>query len=110
MGFVQDIFRFLEVDDAFVPDTSLRHNVSRPRESKALVSIVKNLNPLKSVARAGLPAKLRKRISANLLNRNLEEAPPMPEEVRKELVQGYREDVKKLGGLIGRDLSGWLEQ
>jgi hypothetical protein len=110
-GLVQDIFRFLGVDGAFVPDVSLRRNVSSTtRKSNALVSVVTKPNPLKTVARAVLPAKLRKRISAGLLNRNLEKAPPMPEEVRKELVEVYREDVKKLGGLVGRDLSGWLKE
>jgi hypothetical protein len=111
VGLVQDIFRFLGVDDAFVPDVSHRRNVSSTiRKSNALVSVVTKPNPLKTVARAVLPAKLRKRISANLLHRNLGKAPPMPEEVRKKLVEVYREDVKKLGGLIGRDLSGWLKE
>jgi hypothetical protein len=33
----------------------------------------------------------------------------MPEEARRELVEAYREDVLRLEGLIGRDLSGWLD-
>jgi hypothetical protein len=30
-------------------------------------------------------------------------------EVREELQEAYREDILKLQGLIGRDLSTWLE-
>ena len=105
----QDIFRFLGVDGSFVPDTSLRHNPSGIPKSKALVALIKRPNPLKSAARAILPEKLRKRLSASLQTRNLSKAPPMPEEARRELVEAYREDVLRLEGLIGRDLSGWLD-
>ena len=105
----QDIFRFLGVDGSFVPDTSLRHNVSGIPKSKALVALIKRPNPLKSAARAILPEKLRKRLSVSLQTRNLSKAPPMPEEARRELVEAYREDVLALQGLIGRDLSGWLD-
>jgi hypothetical protein len=104
----QDIFRFLRVDDSFVPDISLRHNVSGIPKSKALVALIKRPNPLKSAAKAILPEKTRKRLSMNLQNRNLSKAPPMPEETRMELIAAYREDVLKLQDLIGRDLSGWL--
>lgn len=109
VGVSQDIFRFLEVDDAFVPDTSLRHNVSGIPKSKALVSAIKGSSLLKSAVKAVLPEGLRKRVSVGLQNRNLEGAPPMPEETRRELARAYREDILKLQGLIGRDLSGWLE-
>jgi hypothetical protein len=104
----QDIFRFLRVDDSFVPDISLRHNVSGIPKSKALVALIKRPNPLKSAAKAVLPEKLRMRLSMNLQNRNLSSAPPMPEEARMELIEAYREDVLRLQDLIGRDLSGWL--
>jgi hypothetical protein len=33
----------------------------------------------------------------------------MPEGVREELTEAYREDILKLQGLIGRDLSSWLK-
>ena len=104
----RDIFGFLGVDDSFAPDTSLRHNVSGIPKSKALVSIIKRPNPIKSVAKAVLPEGLRKRMSVSVQNRNLKKAPPMPEGAMRELVEAYREDVLKLQDLIGRDLSGWL--
>ena len=110
VGVSQDIFRFLRVDDAFVPDTSLRHNVSGIPKSQALLRLVKQPSFVKSALRPLLPGGLRKRLSVNVRNWNLEKAPPLPEEARRELAEAYREDILGLQDLIGRDLSGWLDE
>jgi hypothetical protein len=109
-----DIFHFLEVDDAFVADTSERYNVSgthRSRTMRGLHDFLLRPHPLKKALKPLFPEKTRRRLVGGALNRirarNLEK-PPLPPEVRRELVEGYREDVEKLQGLIGRDLSGWL--
>jgi len=108
LGMMQSIFRFLEVNDTFVPDTSLKHNVARVPKSRALLAFIKKPNPLKAALKPFLPERLRLRIGVSLRNRNLTKPPPMPESVREELTEAYREDVLKLQELIGRDLSGWL--
>jgi hypothetical protein len=108
VGTMQSIFRFLEVDDAFVPDTSLKYNVSGIPRSRALQTFVEKPNPFKTVLKPFLPEGLRRRIRENLRQRNLSIPPPMPEDVRKKLTEAYREDILKLQDLIGRDLSGWL--
>jgi hypothetical protein len=64
-------------------------------------------NPLRTVAKAVLPASLRYRIRTRLKIRNLVK-PVFPPEVRAELVAGYREDTLRLQDLLGRDLSAWL--
>jgi hypothetical protein len=92
----------------YVPDTSRRHNVSGIPKSRALYTIIKKPNSLKTVLKPFLPEGLRQRISAHLHHRNLNGAPPMPEEIREKLTETYQEDILKLQGLIGRDLSGWL--
>ncbi len=109
VGMMQSIFRFLEVDDAFVPDTSLRHNVTRIPRSRALQTFIEKPNPLEPLIKPFLPEGMRKRIRANLHNLNLTK-PPMPEDIREELTEAYREDILKLQGLIKRDLSSWLER
>lgn len=35
--------------------------------------------------------------------------PPLPDRLRRELINYYREDVEKLGKLMGRDLSSWVQ-
>jgi hypothetical protein len=111
VGTTQDIFRFLEVDDAFVPKASIHPaEVSRVSKSRALQTFTDKPNLLKSVVKPLLPEALRARAGTGLRNRNRAEVAPMPERAREELADAYREDIVKLQGLIGRDLSGWLRE
>lgn len=110
VALAQDVFRFLEIDDSFIPDTSLRHNVSGIPKSRALQALVSRPNMIKSVVKLLLPAGVRQHIAVSLQTRNIAEPPPpLDQDVRKELVGMYREDILKLEQLIGRDLSSWLE-
>ncbi len=105
---VRDVFGFLGVDESFVPDISLRHNVSGVPRSRFLMALLKRPNPIKDALKPLLPEGARKRASASLQNRLVSGAPPLDPAIRRELVELYREDVLALQGLIGRDLSGWL--
>jgi hypothetical protein len=109
VGTTQSIFRFLEVDDAFVPDTSHKLNVSSIPRSRVLQAFVRKPNPLKGALKPFVPKGLRRRVMTNLHDRNLTKPPPMPEDIRGELTEAYREDVLRLQELTGRDLSKWLE-
>ena len=107
-GLMRGIFRFLGVDDSFAPDTSRRHNPSGVPKSRALQALLKRPNPLSATLKPLLPKGLRRRLTEGLQERNLSKAPPLDPEVRRRLVETYREDVLRLQDLIGRDLSGWL--
>jgi hypothetical protein len=113
-GVLRDIYEFVGIDPAFVPDVSSRYNVSGIPKNKLLHALHRFLlrpNPVKAAFKPFFPKKLRRRMvegSLNTLrNRNLVK-PPFPEKVRRGLIEGYREDILKLETLIGRDLSGWL--
>ena len=109
---VQDAFGFLKVDDSFVPDVSLRRNVSGQPKYKTLDGLLRRQSRIKHAAKIYLPAKMRWRLSKafdDLKTRNLAEPPPLQSEVRRQLIRVYREDILKVQGLIHRDLSGWLE-
>jgi hypothetical protein len=109
---VQDAFRFLKVDDSFVPDVSLRRNVSGHPRYKTLDRLLRSQSWIKHVAKIYLPARLRWRFSRafdDLKTRNLIEPPPVQSEVRRQLIRVYREDILNVQELIHRDLSGWLE-
>jgi Sulfotransferase family len=109
---LRDAFRFLEVDDTFVPDVSLRRNVSGYPKYKTLDAVLRRPSLIKQALKLYLPARLRWRLSTafdNLKTRNLTEPPSMPPEVQRQLIEIYREDVLKLQELICRDLTGWLE-
>ena len=109
---LQDAFRFLGVDDSFVPDVSLRRNVSGYPKYKVLDDFLRRPSSVKEALKMYLPVRLRWRLSKAfdyLKTRNLSEPPAVQPEVRRQLIGVYREDVLKLQVLLGRDLSGWLE-
>jgi len=109
---VQDAFRFLKVDDSFVPDVSLRRNVSGQPKYKTLDGLLRRQSRIKHAAKIYLPARMRWRLSKDfddLKTRNLVEPPPVQSEVRRQLIRVYREGILNLHDLIYRDLSGWLE-
>jgi hypothetical protein len=107
---LRDIFRFLDVDVAFAPDVSIAHNTSGLPRNKTLYILAKKLTAWNSALNAALlerllPAGARHYIRSRILDK----PPPLPTEVRRQLTGGYREDILKLQGLIGRDLSPWLQ-
>lgn len=106
---VQDAFRFLGVGDTFVPDMSLRYNVSGTPKLKALNTFLKEPHPIKFILKPLIPEGLRRRLIVSLQNRNLDKPPPLSPELRRQLIDVYREDILKLQDLIQRDLSMWLE-
>jgi hypothetical protein len=108
LGVLQDIYRFLGVDDAFVADTSRRYNVAGRPRNRALLTLLERPNPVKNILGPLLPQGLSRPVATRLRSWNLAAPPPLAPEVRRELVSLYREDVLRLQELIGRDLSGWL--
>jgi hypothetical protein len=119
----QEAFRFLEVDDAFVPDTSLKYNPAGVPRSEAIQSMIRMIHAKRprrrDLLRAAQALRLPPSVVANILSPEskvrqavrkmiLTEPPPMVPEIRSGLIEGYREDILKLQHLIGRDLSKWL--
>ena len=107
-GMMRDVFRFLGVDDSFVPDMSVRHNESKFPRSRALQVFLTEPRRAKNLLKPLLPAGCSRRIGDHLRRRNLTR-PRLSEEARRRLIEVYREDIVELQGMLGRDLSGWLE-
>jgi hypothetical protein len=108
LGLMRDIFRFLEVDDGFVPDVSRRYNTGRMPRSTLLHRLLVRPHALRSLLKPLLPKTLRRRWATILRERNLQTPPPLSAELRAELQNVYREDIVQLQDLIRRDLSRWL--
>jgi hypothetical protein len=110
VGVTQSVFRFLEVDDGFVPETSRNYDdVPAIPRSRAFERLLRRPHPLKSALEPLLPSGLRLAVRTGLQERNRTQAPPLPDDAREELTESYREDVLRTQELIGRDLSGWLD-
>lgn len=107
LNVVSRIFRFIGVEDDFVPDLSCRPNAGgEPKNALFQSLLMKPHAPLKMMSR-WLPNDTRAYIRDALARRNLRR-PPLPDAARDLLVDALRDDILRLQDLIGRDLSGWL--
>lgn len=115
-GSLRTVLQFLEVDDGVVLDTSHRHNSSRvtqvPKNERLHRFLIRD-NPLKSLLKPLLPAKVRSQLNWTLRQRNMQpvEEPltlVLTPEVRQRLIEVYREDILRLQDWLGRDLGAWL--
>jgi hypothetical protein len=107
VGFMQDIFRFLNVDDTFVPDMSVRHNESKIPRSRALQVFLTEPRSVKKLVKTFVPSRWSRHIGDSLRRQNLTK-PPLDPSLRQQLTEDYREDIKELQEMMGRDLSHWL--
>lgn len=106
VGVSRDLFRFLGVNDAFEPDVSIRYNPSGVPKNPAVTALIKRTRAAVPLIKHVLPFEARQRIKGRIFA----EPPPLPPELRRDLADSYREDVKQLQALLGRDLSGWLKE
>ncbi len=104
---IAEIFRFIGVDDSFVPDMSYRPFVSGIPRSRALQRLLFKPFAAKRVIKHFVPEGARQRLKEAISARNVMR-PPMPPEARERLLPIFREDILKLQGLIDRDLGHWL--
>lgn len=107
-GVLKDIFDYLEVDDTFIPNTSVKHNISGIPQNKLIQSWLYEKNIIKKIVKPFLPEKLRKDIFIKLKKKQTLRKPELSSEVRQPLLPFFQEDILRLQELIGKDLSGWL--
>lgn len=105
-GLMKDLYRFLEVDDAFAPDLSRKRNVSGVIRNPVLRWLWVRSKALRAAMRHYLPRRLRQEVFEWVI-RDLEKE-PLSSKLRAQLTEFYREDILKLQDLIQRDLSHWL--
>lgn len=114
-GVSASVFRFLGVDDAFVPDTSLIHNPASIPKNGVSRTVIRGMNLTFPAAKKVFPSasvrardqwdfKLRQRINKRIL---VDKPPPFDPGLRKELLQGYRHEISELESLTGLDSSVW---
>ncbi len=108
---VQNIFDFLGVDRAFVPDTSVRHITSTKPKWKGLAVFLSRPSKLKSSLKLLLPTFLHQslRTIATQWNTDSSQKPEIQPETRRMLMESYQDEIFKLQDLIQRDLSIWLK-
>jgi hypothetical protein len=103
---LKDLFQFLEVDEYFKVDLSQKHNSSGVIKNPVLRHLWTKSNSLRDFVRPLLSEKIR-HTAFEWVVRDMTKL-PLKKEMRRELIEVYRDDINKLQGLIQRDLSGWL--
>jgi len=108
---LRDIFQFLGVDESFTPDVSIKHNAGGIPQNRvmhrAFHVFQTELRPIRNILKQLLPERLYLNYKAQYYQKNLVK-PQLSQEVRKQLLAVYREEILKLQDVIQRDLSGWL--
>lgn len=105
---LQDIFRFLEVDDQVSVQARRRRVTTAPR-IRWLHRYLSNPRGMKHWPLNLLPQPWQTRIIRRLQAWNQQPPAPLAPEIRRTLTEGYRDDILQLQTLIGRDLSHWLQ-
>ena len=115
LSVLRELFRYIDVEETFVPEVSKVHNPGGSPKNRTLYSIVRY---------GFLPRSLYYRISATLkpvvpriivelrrklMQRNLERPPQLTPEIREEVTDFYREDIARTQELIQKDLGCWLQ-
>lgn len=112
LSVIQDIYAYLGVDPSFKPDVSERYNVGGFPKNQRLGIILLWINKLwnnRSIIymRDFVPKRFIRMYWA-LYNKNLDKRIEYPQDLRRLLLEFYREDILKLQDLIRRDLTSWL--
>ncbi|NEQ38135.1 MAG: sulfotransferase [Okeania sp. SIO3I5] len=111
---MQEIYRFIGVDDTFNPDTSKRKQSAAVPKNQTLNNLLQTRNPIRtaisSTLKLAMSLEMRQKLRSGLVNLNSggKELQPLSSEERQLLTDFYREDILKLQDLIQRDLSSWL--
>lgn len=107
VSILQEIFEFLNVDTTFIPDTTIKTNVSGVPKSRFLHSMVAASR--RPAIKRLIPHHLIRGLREPMRNLTLAKPPQLSQELRSQLNAAYEEDILGLEKLIGRDLSRWLE-
>jgi hypothetical protein len=108
-GFMADLYRYLGADPEYKPDTSMKFNPGGLPRHLVFYRWMLWMRYRTRFLDGVLPVALRYPLLSALRNGLLRPAPPMPDEVRLELIEYYREDILELQNLVDRDLSDWLK-
>jgi hypothetical protein len=105
LRFIQEVYRFLNVDPAFVPDFATPHAPGGIPASPMLERLF--VRSGKSAVRPWVPKPAANWIR-RLRTRSFRPAPPLPKELRRELTRPFEDDIAKTSELIGRSLDHWI--
>lgn len=102
-----DVFQFLGVEQSYIPEVFTRLNTSGIVKNKTLAALLSDKSTIKRLIKPLIPERWRKELANHLRTQNFLKS-ELPETVRQQLIEFYRQDVLDLQDLLQRDLSTWL--
>jgi len=104
----QEVFKFLNIDNSFIPDTSKKANVSGTPKGLFGLFIMK-LRYYNLIPNIQFSNYLPGFIIQFIFNSAYKKANPLSDDLKKRLtLTYYKEDILKLEKLIGKNLQHWL--
>jgi hypothetical protein len=107
MEIMQELYKWLGVDPNFVPDMSLKYNVSGLPKKQWIHFYLRKPHWTKTIIKPLLPERFRKYIMTNMINKNLSKKQEMQDEWKNFLLNLYETEFIRLGKLLNKDLSNW---
>lgn len=104
---VKEIFNFVGVDPQFMPNMETRYNMSGESSSKLFDYFIVKKNPIKHFLKLFFPYEFRSSLKFKAFKMILRKK-RMPDDIKKDLFERYRNNILKLQSLLKRDLSIWL--
>lgn len=101
-----DLYGFVGADPTFTPDTSTKHNPASVPKNRFLNRLFYHPKLIRA-AKRWLPESGQSMVK-QIRQQNLQKPPKFPPDLRAELLELYRADIRKVEGLLERDLSLWF--
>lgn len=111
VALTRDLFGFLGVDDTFQPDMSVKFNVTGTIQNPFWRLLWMRTRGLRASLLPFIPMGFRGRFFDFIASQPVKKAESLPIslELRRQLMEVYRDDTLQLQELIQRDLTSWLE-
>lgn len=106
-AFWERVCEFLRIDASVQPPFRFRYNRAGEPRSRLLQRLLRS-HGVKRTVRRLMPHRVSLLIKNRLDDANLRDFPPMDNTVRADLRDYYRNDIRQLAELTGRDLDAWL--
>jgi len=106
VGTVDLVYNFLKVSTEFVADVNTKHNTFTMPKNKG-IRFIYSFVFLRKTLTFIFPKSLVKNIKGLLFK--ADKKPKLLEETRNQLKQFFSDDVRELGGVLGKDYSKWTK-
>jgi hypothetical protein len=112
IGFMQQVFRFLEIDDRFQPESSIRWNIGGIPSNRVLYKFLFKSWIMRRAAKPFLALFVgdqRIQVWKEKWRKKIVKTPEVSPETRRHLLELFHDDIEILQDLIDRDLSTWSQ-